>query len=62
MNPEDEQARTNAMIAASAHFDVSQYELEDTAVLTVQNLQRTDDLPGEGGKPVKITIYGPGSQ
>ena len=41
-------------------FDVSQYELEDTSVLTVQNLQRDDDLLVDG-KPVLITIYGPGS-
>lgn len=41
-------------------FDVSQYELNDTSVLTVQNLQRDDDLL-VNDKPVRITIYGPGS-
>ncbi len=40
--------------------DVSAFELRDTAVLTVQNLQRTDDLL-YNGKPVKITVYSPGS-
>jgi hypothetical protein len=61
MSPEDEEARNNAIIAASAHFDVSDIELQDTAVLTVQNLKRDDDLL-VNGKPVRITIYGPGSK
>ncbi len=42
-------------------FDVTAYELEDTAVLTVQNLQRDDDLL-YNEKQVKITIFGPGSK
>lgn len=40
--------------------DVSAFELEDTAVLTLQNLQRTDDML-HNGKPVRITVYSPGS-
>lgn len=42
-------------------FDVSQFEIEDTAVLEVQNLQRTGDLLNHG-KPVRITVYSPGSK
>lgn len=42
-------------------FDVSAYEIEDTAVLEVQNLKRTGDLL-YNGKPVRITIYSPGSK
>lgn len=44
-----------------AQFDVSAFELEDTAVLDVQNLNRTGDLL-YNGKPVRITVYGPGSK
>lgn len=44
-------------------FDVSQYELEDTAVLTVQNASEDDDLIGaDGTNPVKIVLYSPGSK
>jgi hypothetical protein len=57
---EELEVMKNATAAASALFDVSQFELQDSAVLTVQNVARTDDLL-VGGKPVKITIYGPGS-
>lgn len=42
-------------------FDATQYELEDTAVLNVQDASGTDDLM-VGGKPVTITVYGPGSK
>lgn len=42
-------------------FDVSQYELADTAVLTVQNARGDGDLLVDG-KPVRITIYGSGSE
>lgn len=42
-------------------FDVSAFELEDTAVLEVQNLRRTGDLM-YNGKPVRITVYSPGSK
>ena len=43
-------------------FDVSKYELEDTAVLVVQNAKGDDDLIGaDGVNPVKIVAYGSGS-
>lgn len=42
-------------------FDVSAFELRDTAVLEVQNVQRTGDLM-YNGKPVRITVYSPGSK
>ena len=41
-------------------FDVTQFELEDTAVLTVQNAKGDDDIL-VNGQPVKITLYGTGS-
>jgi hypothetical protein len=41
-------------------FDLSQFELQDIAVLTLQNIDRTDDLL-INGQPVRITIHGPGS-
>ncbi len=41
-------------------FDVSQFELKDTGVLTVQNKQGDDDLLVDG-KPVRIHLYGSGS-
>ena len=44
-------------------FDLSQYELEDTATLTVQNAAGTDDLIGaDGVNPVRIAIYGSGTK
>ena len=44
-------------------FDVSKYELEETAVLTVQNAKGDDDLIGaDGVNPVTITLYGGGSR
>lgn len=44
-------------------FDLSQYELQDTSVLTVQNAKNDGDLIGADGiNPVKITIYGSGSE
>ena len=50
------------LLGATMEFDVSRYELADSAVLTLQNLERTDDLTGADGKnPVKITVYSPGS-
>lgn len=42
-------------------FDVSQYELEDTAVMTVKNARGDDELLGADGKPVTIEFYSPGS-
>ncbi len=44
------------------NFDLSQYELNETAVLTVQNAKDDGDLIGvDGINPVRITIYGSGS-
>jgi len=44
-------------------FDISAYELEETATLTVQNAKGDDDLIGADGKsPVTITLYGGGSR
>jgi hypothetical protein len=44
-------------------FDISQYELEETADLTVQNAKGDDDLIGaDGVSPVTITLYGGGSR
>lgn len=43
-------------------FDLTQYELEDTATLTVQNARGDDDLIGaDGVNPVTIVVYGSGS-
>lgn len=44
-------------------FDITQYELDDTAVLTLQNAKGTDDLIGaDGTNPVTITLFGGGSR
>ncbi|MDZ4251205.1 MAG: hypothetical protein U1A72_01350 [Sulfuritalea sp.] len=44
-------------------FDVSKYELDDTATLTVQNAKGDDDLIGaDGTSPVTIMLYGGGSR
>lgn len=49
--------------ATKAGFDLSSYELEDTATLTVQNAKGDDDLIGADGKnPVSIDLYGSGSR
>lgn len=43
-------------------FDLSKYELNDTYVLTVQNAKDDGDLIGaDGQNPVRITLYGSGS-
>lgn len=42
-------------------FDVSQFEIDETAVLEVQNIRRTGDLL-YNGQPVRIRIYSPGSK
>lgn len=42
-------------------FDITKYELEDTAVLTLKNARGDDDLLGADGKPVTAEIYSPGS-
>lgn len=44
-------------------FDLSKYELEETATLTVQNAKGDDDLIGaDGVNPVTIELYGGGSR
>jgi len=44
-------------------FDVTRFELEETATLTVQNAKGDDDLIGaDGVNPVKIVAYGGGSR
>ena len=44
-------------------FDISQYELDETATLTVQNAKGDDDLIGADGKnPVTMELYGGGSR
>lgn len=44
-------------------FDLSQFELEETATLTVQNAKGDDDLIGaDGTNPVTIVLYGGGSR
>lgn len=42
-------------------FDVTQFEIEETAVLSVQNVHGTDDLMVDG-QPVTIELYSPGSK
>ena len=42
-------------------FDITQFELEDTAALTVQNAKDDGDLLVDG-KPVTIRLYGSGSE
>lgn len=42
-------------------FDLSQYELQDTATIKLKNARGDDDLLGSDGKPVTVEIYGPGS-
>ena len=44
-------------------FDITQYELDETATLTVQNARGDDDLIGaDGVNPVTIELYGGGSR
>lgn len=44
-------------------FDISKYELEETATLIVQNAKGDDDLVGADGiNPVTIELYGGGSR
>ena len=48
---------------APKKFDISLFELEDTATLTVQNAKGDGDLIGEDGiNPVTIELYGGGSR
>lgn len=41
--------------------DAAQWELEDTATLTLRNARGDDELPGSDGKAVTLEIYSPGS-
>src|SRR3990167_9370495 len=44
-------------------FDITQFELDETAVLTVQNAKGDDDLiDADGVNPVTITLFGGGSR
>ena len=44
-------------------FDISQFELDETATLTVQNARGDGDLIGaDGVNPVTIELYGSGSK
>ncbi|MFA7278909.1 MAG: hypothetical protein WC100_02330 [Sterolibacterium sp.] len=44
-------------------FDITKFELEETATLTVQNAKGDDDLIGADGiNPVQIVGYGGGSR
>jgi hypothetical protein len=45
-----------------APFDISQYEMADTATLKVKNIFGNDFLLGNDGQPVTIEIYSPGSK
>lgn len=48
---------------AVAAFDAKPYELEDSAVLIVQDASGTEDMIGADGKnPVTIQVFGPGSK
>lgn len=48
-------------MTAQPVFDVSRYELADTAVMTVKTARGDDDLKGTDGQPVTVTFYSPGS-
>lgn len=53
------QAKENAV----PDFDITQFELVDTAILTVQNAKGDDDLIGaDRVNPVTIELYGSGSK
>jgi hypothetical protein len=49
-------------VAVAAAFDISKYELADTAVLTFKDKAGKDDLIGADGKnPAQVRVYSPGS-
>lgn len=48
--------------AAQPVFSLESYELNETATLILRNARDDDDLRGTDGQPVKITLYGPGSE
>ncbi len=43
-------------------FNIADYELEDTATMTVQNAQKDGELLGIDKQPVTIELYGSGSR
>jgi hypothetical protein len=49
-------------VAVAAAFDLSKYELADTAVLTFKDKSGKDDLIGaDGTNPAQVRVYSPGS-
>lgn len=42
-------------------FNVSDYELQDTAEIILKDAGGVNELKGEGGELVKVEIYSPGS-
>lgn len=49
-------------IAEAAVDPLEQYEIEDTSTLTIKNAKGDDDLLGNDGKPVTVTVYSSGSK
>lgn len=45
-----------------SEFNVSKYEAAETAILEVKDITGAAPLIGEGGQPVTIEVYGPGSE
>lgn len=57
-----DQALVPAADAKVVEFDLSKYELADTAIIDIKNKQGDDLLIGaDGTNPVRIEIYSPGS-
>ena len=44
------------------NFDLSKYELQETASLKIRNAKDDDYLRGIDGEPVVFELYGPGSE
>ena len=42
-------------------YELSQYELQDSAVCTLKNARGDDDLRGQDGEAVTVEIFSPGS-
>lgn len=47
---------------AAPKFDLSKYEIADSAVFTFLNLAGNEDLLGEDGNPVTVELYSSGSK
>jgi hypothetical protein len=43
-------------------FDITSIEVSDTVDIEIMNPATGEPLIGEGGKPVTVTVYGPGSK